>query len=72
MTPEQCAEKLSVLTQDEEDVLRLAASGMEGAAIAKTLGIGESLVRRHRTSLLRKLGVNLYACCCIAGRAGWV
>lgn len=45
------------LSNREEEVLRLVADGMANKAIARRLGISESTVKAHLTSIFEQLGV---------------
>jgi DNA-binding NarL/FixJ family response regulator len=54
-TPHDTA--LSALTGREIEVLRLVGHGLDNAAIAERLTIGETTVKSHVHSLFRKLGV---------------
>jgi DNA-binding NarL/FixJ family response regulator len=58
-----CGKKqaLRLLSDREEEVLRLVAQGLSNKAIAKELIISPSTVNYHLTSLFNKLGVNTRA-----------
>ncbi len=45
------------LSRREQEVLRLAASGLSNAAIARTLWVSHETVKSHLASIYRKLGV---------------
>jgi len=47
----------AALTDREWEILRLLADGASTARMAQRLGISEVTVRRHVSSVLRKLGV---------------
>ena len=47
----------SALTAREIDVLEAMAKGLGCKDIARTLGISEHTVRKHRENILRKLGL---------------
>ncbi len=52
----QCVVRIDVLSQREQEVLRLLGRGLENRAIAMTLGIAERTVKQHVTRILTKLG----------------
>lgn len=56
--PERDADDAPDLTDREADVLRLMAEGKSNAEIGEELYISESTVRKHATSLYRKLDVD--------------
>jgi DNA-binding NarL/FixJ family response regulator len=56
--PERDADKSAGLTDREADVLRLMAEGKSNTDIGEELYISESTVRKHATSLYRKLDVD--------------
>ena len=45
------------LSKREMEVLSLVGQGMRGRKIARALGISEFTVRKHRASIMRKLGL---------------
>jgi two-component system, NarL family, response regulator DevR len=49
---------LSVLTPREGDVLRLMAEGLGNKQIATELHVSETTVKKHATSVMRKMGVS--------------
>ncbi|WP_289016080.1 LuxR C-terminal-related transcriptional regulator [uncultured Methylobacterium sp.] len=49
------AERLAHLTQQQRRVVRLVRQGMSNKRIAHVLGVGESTVKAHVTTILRKL-----------------
>jgi DNA-binding CsgD family transcriptional regulator len=46
------------LSKREMEVLSLVGQGMRGKKIALALGISEFTVRKHRASIMRKLGLH--------------
>jgi DNA-binding NarL/FixJ family response regulator len=51
------ADKISMLTPREIEIVALVSDGFNGEKIAKHLGISEATVRNHLTSILGKLGL---------------
>ncbi|MBO8142105.1 MAG: response regulator transcription factor [Firmicutes bacterium] len=51
-------EGATVLTEREQEILRLIVDGRTNAEIARTLYISEKTVKNHITNLLRKLGLS--------------
>ncbi len=50
--------KIHSLTPKEQDVLMLVANGMSGKQICSELNITESTMKKHKTSLLKKMKVS--------------
>ena len=51
------ADKISLLTPRETEIVALVSDGFNGEKIAGHLGISEATVRNHLTSILSKLGL---------------
>lgn len=65
--------RVSKLTPDQDQVLRLVITGMTDVAIARHLGVSERTVRRHVGVLLERLQAdNRVALAAVAVREGWV
>lgn len=64
--------QLATLSPREREVLTCYALGLIGKQIADRLSISERTIDAHRQGIHRKLGVNLWAACALAGKAGWI
>jgi DNA-binding NarL/FixJ family response regulator len=54
---ERLSAQIANLTEREHEILRLLASGLSNAELARELFLGETTVKTHVSSVLRKLGV---------------
>jgi DNA-binding NarL/FixJ family response regulator len=63
---------LETLSPREREILTMYARGLIGKQIADQLNMSEHTVNDRRRAIARKLGVNLWAACAQAGKAGWV
>jgi DNA-binding NarL/FixJ family response regulator len=54
---ERLTAQIANLTEREREILRLLASGLSNAEVARELFLGETTVKTHVSSVLRKLGV---------------
>ncbi|HEY4346804.1 MAG TPA: response regulator transcription factor, partial [Gaiellaceae bacterium] len=54
---EQLNGRIANLTDREHEILRLLAGGLSNAELARELFLGETTVKTHVSSILRKLGV---------------
>ena len=55
--PQPSGKTLEELTEREQEILRLLATGLSNAELAKQLFLSETTVKTHVSSILRKLGV---------------
>ncbi|WHU04313.1 LuxR C-terminal-related transcriptional regulator [Sphingomonas sp. NIBR02145] len=55
--PSSAAERLSVLTPQQQTVLRLVARGWRNRQIAEELGLTEKTVKIYRSALVKRLGL---------------
>jgi DNA-binding NarL/FixJ family response regulator len=53
----EAAGAVATLTEREREILRLLACGLSNAEVAQELFLGETTVKTHVSSILRKLGV---------------
>jgi DNA-binding NarL/FixJ family response regulator len=53
----EAAGAVATLTEREREILRLLACGLSNAEVAQQLFLGETTVKTHVSSILRKLGV---------------
>ncbi|MBV2363745.1 response regulator [Streptomonospora nanhaiensis] len=66
------AQRLSVLSERERDVLVAVAKGMSNAEAGRSLGMREATVKAHVSSILAKLGLsNRVQAAILAHDAGW-
>ncbi|MDA0566709.1 response regulator transcription factor [Streptomonospora sp. S1-112] len=66
------AQRLSVLSERERDVLVAVAKGMSNAEAGRGLGMREATVKAHVSSILAKLGLsNRVQAAILAHDAGW-
>jgi DNA-binding NarL/FixJ family response regulator len=56
-TPEQISPSTTILSPRERDVLALLATGATNREIAESLYLGPDTIKKHASSLYRKLGV---------------
>ena len=56
-TPPPVPEGLSTLTEREREVMQCVASGLRTREIALRLSVSEKTVEKHRSNLMRKLGL---------------
>jgi DNA-binding NarL/FixJ family response regulator len=56
-TPLAVAEGLALLTDREREVMQCVASGLRTREIAERLSLSEKTVEKHRSNLMRKLGL---------------
>ncbi|HWE83210.1 MAG TPA: response regulator transcription factor, partial [Gaiellaceae bacterium] len=54
---EEARRQIGDLTEREREILRLLATGLSNAEVARELFLGETTVKTHVSSVLRKLGV---------------
>jgi DNA-binding NarL/FixJ family response regulator len=54
---EDARRQIGNLTEREREILRLLATGLSNAEVARELFLGETTVKTHVSSVLRKLGV---------------
>jgi DNA-binding NarL/FixJ family response regulator len=54
---ERLTAQIANLTEREREILRLLAGGLSNAELARQLFLGETTVKTHVSSILRKLGV---------------
>jgi len=55
--PSSAGSTLADLTEREREILRLIATGLSNAELARQLHLGETTVKTHVSSMFRKLGV---------------
>ena len=58
---EQTRQRISLLTDREQEVFQLVAAGIANKAIASDLGISERTVEVHRSQVMKKLGAKTLA-----------
>ena len=55
---ESAEQRLSVLTPREREIMQLVVDGKANKAIARALGISQRTVEKHRSHVMRKLGID--------------
>lgn len=67
----QSQKALQALTPREIDVLMGLCEGRTGPEVAEKLGLSPKTIDAHRTSMLKRLGVNSLVAVRMAAEAGW-